>query len=172
MGTASSNKEVLADEDSLRLIPDDWWAFTGTIRGGDSYTAKRYEREFSQWLRNVRQKFVKTEAELLWFYRIENAKDAGMERDEWHLHFVFSGRHIEKQIADYGDREKLAKHLESLWPGGANKDIHSYQASRMGGNEWGKYISKVTPHDKVETFTKFSPGLVKEVRRRRRKTNA
>lgn len=159
---------VLADEDSLRLIPDDWWLLTGTVRGGESYNPKRYEQEWRTWLTCFRKKFVKTKAELLWFYRIANDHDEGMVKNEWHIHFFVAGKHIERQIEEIGGKAAAAAYLRNLWPSGANKLIEPYQKSFMGTNEWGSYVSKVTPHDKIETFTKFSAGLKKEVIRRRK----
>lgn len=161
-------QSVLPDEDSLRLIPDDWWLLIGTVRGGDTYNAKRYEKEWRTWMTQVRKKFVKTDAELLWFYRIANDRDEGMAKEEWHIHFFVSGKHIEKQVEEIGGRKAAATYLRNLWPSGANKDIQEYERSHMGTNEWGAYLNKVTPHDKIETFTKFSAGLKKEIIRRRK----
>jgi len=167
-----NNKSVLPDENSLRLIPDDWWLLTGTVRGGASYNVKQYEREWNLWIRQIKKQFVKTKAELLWFYRIEKSSDYGMGlKGEWHIHFIFSSRHIKKQVEEAGGLDAAVRSLKSLWPSAANKLIVPYIKSVFGTNEWGSYINKVTQHDRIETFTKFSQGLKKEIIRRRKKLN-
>jgi hypothetical protein len=157
---------LLPDIDSIRLIPKTKWKVKGTIHNATKTTPLGYKKQFSKWVARVRKDVLKTDASLLWFWRLENKDTLNVGGVRWHLHFILGGDNLALEIAQ-GD--KFFRALEKVWPVKCNAKIEAYVIEHPSNANWNEYINKPSPYDANETHTKFSPILVKEVRRIRRR---
>jgi hypothetical protein len=161
-----SRASLLADIDSLRLIPKTKWRVTGSIHNATKTTPLGYEKQFDKWISRVKKEVLKTDASLLWFWRLENKDTLNVGGIRWHLHFILGGDNLDRELAQ-GD--KFFRVLERKWPVKCNAKIRSFVIDHPKNADWNEYINKTSPFDAIETHTKFSPMLVKEVRRIRKK---
>ena len=157
---------LLPDIDSIRLIPKSKWKVKGTIQNATKTTPLGYSKQFDKWISLVRKNVLKTDASLLWFWRLENKDTLNVNGVRWHLHFILGGDNLDNEMAKGEDFFRI---LEKLWTVKCNAKIEAYLIEHPSNSNWNEYINKPTPYDSNETHTKFSPMLVKEVRRIRKK---
>lgn len=161
-----SRTGLLPDIDSIRLIPRERWKIKGTIHNATKTTPQGYKKQFDKWIASVRKDVLKTDASLLWFWRLENKDTLNVGGVRWHLHFILGGDNLANELSE-GD--KFFRAIERLWPVKCNAKIREYVMDHPSNADWNEYINKPSPYDSHETHTHFSPMLVKEVRRIRKK---
>ena len=153
------SRKTIADYELLKLYPRHRWKIQGTINNAKVTLPETYVTQFKEWLGSVQKDVLKANVDLQWFLRVEK------KERRWHLHFIMGDHHLKKELEADSSALLLRSKMSVRWPVKANVEIEEYVKDHHTKGKWEEYICKADEQDELETHTRWSKELKKEVKR-------